>query len=235
MKNTVPKGFTIVELVIVIVVIGILAGVTLLGYSTWRQNMATTTVKSDLQQVAAAMEGTGGLDGTYPTSIPPTFTPSKDVTVTYATGDSTKYCVQAVSNKVSSVQYYVDSSTGKTPVAGVCTLPSNVPANPSMTWAYVSTKAQATATTTCTSGSPMYMFTSSTGAYAAHPPDWSSSTWQSSNQSPLYTVPTAGLYADTYLWMYAKAYCVVGGTTYYSASYGTTWVYVPCFGGSCVH
>jgi prepilin-type N-terminal cleavage/methylation domain-containing protein len=71
--NTKPKvdssrAFTIVELVLVIVVIGILAGITTIAWSGWRQNAAKSEVKSDLLTVASAMESAKNFGSGYPSS-----------------------------------------------------------------------------------------------------------------------------------------------------------------------
>ena len=70
------RGFTMVEIVIVVVVIGILAGITIVSYGSWRKNIAEGQVKSDLSGVASAMEGARNFGSTYPTSLPTNFKPS---------------------------------------------------------------------------------------------------------------------------------------------------------------
>jgi uncharacterized protein (TIGR02145 family)/prepilin-type N-terminal cleavage/methylation domain-containing protein len=122
--NTKPKvdssrAFTIVELVLVIVVIGILAGITTIAWSGWRQNAAKSEVKSDLLTVASAMESAKNFGSGYPTSIPSNFSSSSNVTITYTSGDSSSYCIDGASKAVAAVTYFV-SSTSKNPVSGTC-------------------------------------------------------------------------------------------------------------------
>ena len=107
-KNT---GFTLVELIVVIVAIAILAGITILGYGTWRQSVAEANVRSDLTQLAAAMNSAKTWSNGYPVFAADTnfssdavakkvFSPSDDITITYASGDAKAYCVDAISKKV---------------------------------------------------------------------------------------------------------------------------------------
>jgi len=66
----VAKAFTIVELLIVIVVIGILAAITIVGYGAVTNNATDVSVKSDLQKIDDAFKQYS-LDngGTYPDTI----------------------------------------------------------------------------------------------------------------------------------------------------------------------
>ncbi len=61
-------GFTIVELLIVIVVIGILAGISIVAYSGISNNANDTAVKADLRAIAAKVQEYQILSGTYPAS-----------------------------------------------------------------------------------------------------------------------------------------------------------------------
>lgn len=58
MKNTLSNknGFTIVELLIVIVVIGIFATITIVGYSNVQARANDTVVKSDLKNMSTTLE-----------------------------------------------------------------------------------------------------------------------------------------------------------------------------------
>lgn len=126
-------GFTIVELIIVISVIAILAGITIVSYGSWRTTTAQNTVKSDLNGVASAMESARTFNNGYPASIPTTFSSSPDVSLDYARGDTNSYCITATSVAVSSVSYYIDSLQGSTVQQGVCPgIITNLIANPSV-------------------------------------------------------------------------------------------------------
>ncbi|MFI5212598.1 MAG: type II secretion system protein [Candidatus Saccharimonadales bacterium] len=120
-RQLLRNGFTIIELTVVITIIGILAGITILSYGNWRQMTLSNQVKSDLNGVAAAMDNARNSGSGYPLSIPATFTPSRHVVLTYVSGDSTQYCVNGTTTDLSTVKFYVSSSTtGKLPQAGSC-------------------------------------------------------------------------------------------------------------------
>lgn len=120
-KIRVVNGFTLVELIIVIVVVGILAGMSVVSYGSWRVSIAQKEVQSDLQLAASAMENSKNFMTGYPTALPSTFRSSQNVSVTYHSGSSASYCLNGVSLANSSVRYYVNTSTGnKSPRVGVC-------------------------------------------------------------------------------------------------------------------
>lgn len=98
-KNKCRSAFTIVELIVVIAVIGILAGIVLVSYGAWRESTTTSSLKSDLNGVASGMESARTFDNTYPSSVPSTITGSNGATLTGgAIGDGTNYCVSASNN-----------------------------------------------------------------------------------------------------------------------------------------
>jgi prepilin-type N-terminal cleavage/methylation domain-containing protein len=121
-KSIDSRGFTIVELIVVIVCIGILAGITIVAYGGWRKSVAQKQVQSDLNGIAAAMDSERNFNNAYPTSLPSTFTASPGVTLYYKPGGtSTVYCIQATSVQVPTVVYYLDSTNNnKTSKPGVC-------------------------------------------------------------------------------------------------------------------
>lgn len=49
-------GFTVIEILIVVVVIGILAGIGLVSYNGWRKETVRKAITSDLQNALSAAE-----------------------------------------------------------------------------------------------------------------------------------------------------------------------------------
>ncbi|HUS59773.1 MAG TPA: type II secretion system protein [Nevskiaceae bacterium] len=60
------KGFTLIELMVVMAVIGILAGLTLTGFTAARKTARDGQRKADLEQVRSALEMCRSDTGSYP-------------------------------------------------------------------------------------------------------------------------------------------------------------------------
>lgn len=112
-------GFTLVEVAVVITVIAILAGITVLSYGAWKEHTAEGVVKSDLEGVSTAMEDARNFSTGYPSAVPSSFTASQDVTLIYAWGDATKYCVTGKSISQPAAIFYIKNDL-KTPQQGAC-------------------------------------------------------------------------------------------------------------------
>jgi prepilin-type N-terminal cleavage/methylation domain-containing protein len=65
-KNQIQRGFTIVELLIVIVVIGILAAITIVAYNGVQNRAYDTSVQSDLNAMAKKISTESADTGIYP-------------------------------------------------------------------------------------------------------------------------------------------------------------------------
>lgn len=75
-------GFTIVELLIVIVVIGILAAITIVAFNGIQTRASDTSVKTDLMNIAKKAETYRAINGVYPSNTPTHFTGEYAVKVT---------------------------------------------------------------------------------------------------------------------------------------------------------
>jgi|GEM_PF-734305 len=74
-------GFTIVELLIVIVIIGILAAIVVVAYSGIQARALDTAAKSSLAQAAQSMELIKTTTGSYPTTLPDTIHSTNGITI----------------------------------------------------------------------------------------------------------------------------------------------------------
>jgi len=63
------KGFTLVELLIVIVILGVLAGIVVFGVARFQSDSQTAACKADVATVAAAADAYDAATGAYPTAI----------------------------------------------------------------------------------------------------------------------------------------------------------------------
>jgi prepilin-type N-terminal cleavage/methylation domain-containing protein len=119
MKKQNSRGFTVVELLIVIVLIVILTTITIFAFGDWRQRTAKTEVVNALRSASSAMKSDKNFGAGYPTSLSTNFLQQSGVTVTYMSGSVTAYCLRGASSAVPSVVYYV-SNTATEPSTTAC-------------------------------------------------------------------------------------------------------------------
>ena len=111
-------GFTIVELLIVIVVIGILAAIVIVAFNGVQQNAATGVLKSDLRNAATELE-LAKVDNNdqYPDDEAGILA-SSGTTYMY-TSNGSSYCLTAFSNINSVASQYISSTTNQV-TEGAC-------------------------------------------------------------------------------------------------------------------
>jgi prepilin-type N-terminal cleavage/methylation domain-containing protein len=63
MNKRKEQGFTLIELLVVVAIIGILAAIAIPQYATYKQQAADSKAKSDLHNMATAMEAYYGSNG----------------------------------------------------------------------------------------------------------------------------------------------------------------------------
>jgi prepilin-type N-terminal cleavage/methylation domain-containing protein len=106
MKTRHQNGFTIVELLVIIVVMGILLSLTVFAYGDWRLRTAKNEVQSNLIQLRSAMENARNFDNAYPSTVPTSYDASSTVTITL-TGGGAAYCAVGTSTARTTVVYYI--------------------------------------------------------------------------------------------------------------------------------
>lgn len=128
-QKNINTGFTLIEIIVVISVIGLLASVSVISYGGWQKSIIATTLKNDLISLSASMENVRNFDNIYPSAIPENFTPSDGVVLTGGSKDGGKtYCVNATSTKDLSIKYYIVSNSGNRDFQpGSCSLSSPAP------------------------------------------------------------------------------------------------------------
>jgi type IV pilus assembly protein PilA len=95
------QGFTLIELLVVVAIIGILAAIAIPQYATYKQQAADSKAKSDLHNMATAMEAYYGSNGnSYSNADLNTlksygFRQSANVTDTVQNNNSTTYDLSA--------------------------------------------------------------------------------------------------------------------------------------------
>lgn len=141
------RGFTIVELLVVIVVIGILAGIGIVSYGSWQNSIRQSAVKSDILAASSAMEGERGFNNAYPLVLPASFVANENVTITLSSASTTTYCIDGVSTIDNTVTYYLDSRAREAgPQSGTCATRPNLtpPVAPASVTIVASTGSSAT-------------------------------------------------------------------------------------------
>ncbi len=123
-KKSVDSAFTIIELILVIVVIGILATLTIVAYNGVQQKAHQSAVLSDLDNSAAIMAHEININGAYPATVSaadggkglPT---NSGTTYQYTVNNSStppSFCLTGTNNNII---YYINNNSDS-PKQGVC-------------------------------------------------------------------------------------------------------------------
>ncbi len=124
------RGFTIVELLIVVAVVAILAGIVIVSFGAWRTNVNTNVVKSDLRAAAATMEDVRTQQNGYPAALPTSFEASNNVVLVVTGASAATFCITGSYSTSPSIQYYIDNTFAtQEPKTGTCAtrVVANVP------------------------------------------------------------------------------------------------------------
>lgn len=110
------QGFTIVELLVVIVVIAILATIVIVSYNGIQRSAIEAGLKSDLRNGSTALETTKVESGSYPSiehaNSAGILKPSQDNSLTFNPTNST-YCLQASTPKMGGIYFYLIGIEGQ--------------------------------------------------------------------------------------------------------------------------
>ena len=121
-------AFTIVELLIVIVVIGILAAISIIAYNGINTKAAEASLQSDLTNASKQLGMIHAEQGGYPSSLPSDAKATKGNTFHYdQLSSGSDYCLTATSSNSSAKAYYISSTTGTVAEA---TTSNNCPGHP---------------------------------------------------------------------------------------------------------
>lgn len=129
-KKQLKNGFSITELIVVIVVIGILTSISVVGYTGWRKSVNDAKLKNELIMAASALDSYRNYNNQYPDSISGVYEPGDGVTINYVkaySGES--YQLTAKINSGNSQGYFLNSGStvkeSKTCPEGFIFVPGN--------------------------------------------------------------------------------------------------------------
>lgn len=125
--NTRQKGFTIVEMIIVVVVIALLAMITVFAFNNYRARTARTEMKNELIQASTSVKNHRNYSDAYPinqVAFDAVYSEGSNVVLAYssnATGSG--FCIKATSTAETTLPAWYISSVSAQPVTAVPTVP----------------------------------------------------------------------------------------------------------------
>lgn len=161
------SAFTLMEILVVISILGILASIAAVSFSSWQKMTYQNAMKSDANGVATAMENSRNFSTTgYPTSAASVFKPTKNVSISGGSTDGGKsYCVDITYSKDSTLKYYIDSDISSSGAqVGTCATRSGQLAAPANLVANTETTSSLSITFNKVSGATEYIIQQSTNA-----------------------------------------------------------------------
>jgi type IV pilus assembly protein PilA len=105
------QGFTLIELMVVVVVIGLLAAIAIPKFANTKEKALVAAMKSDLRNVAGTQEAYWTQNQTYYAGVIPDpafkFTPSPGVTITIINSSAAGWSAKATGLPVTTTECYI--------------------------------------------------------------------------------------------------------------------------------
>ncbi|MDO4773548.1 MAG: prepilin-type N-terminal cleavage/methylation domain-containing protein [Candidatus Saccharibacteria bacterium] len=123
------RGFTIIELMVVIAAIVIVAAIAVVGYDKWNEKAVTDAIHADLSAAATAMEQEKNFKGVYPGSsscsssqpcssaLPSSFKSHSANIKVYIQNSGHNFCLEGTSN-APGLKFHIRSSSNKIQTGG---------------------------------------------------------------------------------------------------------------------
>ena len=119
-KNTHKKGFTIVELLVVIVIIGILAAIVTIAYNGIQRKATDSVMQSTLKSAGTKMKTTASDTDTFGTLLPGDLRAPAGIGLALATVTSpSEFCINVTSQKYADLSWHIDQALSIK--SGLCT------------------------------------------------------------------------------------------------------------------